>query len=77
MTKKGNAIASILFGDVNPSGKLPLTFPLTDEQTCVNTTRQYPGINDEAYYSENLLVGYRWYDANNEDPLFPFGHGLS
>lgn len=73
----GHAIASILFGDVNPSGKLPLTFPKTDSQTYLTTKIQYPGIGNETTYSEKLLVGYRWYDAVNENPLFPFGHGLS
>jgi len=73
----GNAIASVLFGDVNPSGKLPVTWPKTETEIPVNTQQQYPGINDEADYSENLLVGYRWYDAKNVAPLFEFGRGLS
>jgi len=73
----GNAIASILFGDVNPSGRLPVTFPMSENQQPANTTARYPGINEQAEYSEGLFVGYRWYDAMNENPLFPFGHGLS
>jgi len=73
----GNAIASILFGDMNPSARLPVTFPLTESQIPVNTPQQYPGIDNEASYSEKLLVGYRWYDAKQQTPLFPFGHGLS
>jgi beta-glucosidase len=73
----GNAIASILFGDVNPAGKLAVTFPKTQEEIPVNKPIQYPGIDNEAYYLEGLLVGYRWYDAKNVTPLFPFGHGLS
>jgi beta-glucosidase len=73
----GNAIASILFGDVNPSARLPVTFPMTQDQIPVNTPIQYPGINGQTEYSEKLLVGYRWYDAKNVAPLFPFGHGLS
>lgn len=73
----GNAIASILFGHVNPSGKLPITFPMTEDEIPVHTKRQYPGIDNNAYYTEGLLVGYRWYDAMNVKPLFPFGHGLS
>jgi len=73
----GHAIASVLFGDVNPSGKLPLTFPVDDKQVPANTPLQYPGEDNESMYSEKLLVGYRWYDANNEEPLFPFGFGLS
>jgi len=73
----GNAIADVLFGDVNPSAKLPLTFPLSDKLIPVNTVDQYPGVNNEAAYSEGLLVGYRWYDAKRALPLYPFGHGLS
>ena len=76
----GNAIADILFGDANPSGKLPLTFPLTNNPTNF-TPAQYPGLPSlfplEANYSEGLLIGYRWYDAHHVTPLFPFGHGLS
>ena len=73
----GNALASILFGDVNPSGKLPVTFPRTETQTPVSTPDRWPGVNGTAHYSEALQVGYRWYDAQNQDPLFPFGFGLS
>ena len=73
----GNSIAAVLFGDVNPSGKLPMTFPASATQVPANTTAQYPGINGEAAYSEKLNVGYRYYDANNLTPLFPFGYGLS
>jgi beta-glucosidase len=73
----GNAVAAILFGDVNPSGKLPVTFPRTDVQTPASGTAQFPGIGGAAHYSEGLLVGYRWYDARDAAPLFPFGYGLS
>jgi beta-glucosidase len=73
----GNALAAILFGDVNPSGKLPDTFPKTEDQTPVASPSQWPGVNGTATYSEGLQVGYRWYDANNQTPLFPFGYGLS
>lgn len=73
----GNAIAAVLFGDVNPSGKLPMTFPTSASQIPANTPAQYPGINDQASYSEGLDVGYRYDDANNLTPLFPFGYGLS
>jgi len=73
----GNALASILFGDVNPSGKLPVTFPRTETQTPVSTPDRCPGVNGTAHYSEGLQVGYRWYDAQGQDPLFPFGYGLS
>lgn len=73
----GNALAALLFGDVNPSGKLPVTFPRTETQTPVSTPERYPGVNGTVVYSEKLEMGYRWYDAQGEDPLFPFGYGLS
>jgi beta-glucosidase len=73
----GNALASLLFGDVNPSGKLPVTFPRTEDQTPTNSPDRYPGVNGVATYSEKLEVGYRWYDAENQTPLYPFGYGLS
>jgi beta-glucosidase len=73
----GSALAAVLFGDVNPSGKLPVTFPRTETQTPVSSPERYPGVNGTAVYSEKLEVGYRWYDAQGQDPLFPFGHGLS
>ena len=73
----GNAIAALLFGDVNPSGKLPVTFPTSLSQVPANTAAQWPGTNGQVQYSEGLNVGYRYYDANNLTPLFPFGFGLS
>lgn len=73
----GNAIAAILCGDVNPSGKLPLTFPRTAAEISTSTTGQWPGVNGSSTYSEKLDVGYRWYDAHHVQPLFPFGYGLS
>lgn len=73
----GNAIAALLFGDVNPSGHLPITFPTSDSATPIQSPQQYPGVNGEADYTEGVDVGYRWYDAHNVTPLFPFGYGLS
>ena len=73
----GTALAQVLFGDVNPSGKLPVTFPRSDGQMPARDTVEYPGDGDDVYYSEGLLVGYRWYDATGRSPLFPFGYGLS
>ncbi len=73
----GEAIAAVLFGDRNPSGKLPLTFPKRQGDTPIQSKQQYPGVHHNANYSEGLLVGYRWYDAKNIKPLFPFGYGLS
>src|SRR6266542_684604 len=73
----GNAVADVLFGAFNPSGKLPITFPRRETDVPANTTAQYPGIDGTAHYSEGIFVGYRHYDARNIAPLFPFGHGLS
>jgi beta-glucosidase len=75
----GNAIARVLFGDVNPSGKLPATFPeqLADSPAHTSGAKGFPGENGTTIYSEGVLVGYRWFDTKNIEPLFPFGHGLS
>jgi beta-glucosidase len=71
----GNAAADIVFGDVNPSGKLPITFPKRLEDCPAHAIGQY---NDQdCEYKEGLLVGYRYYDTKKVEPLFPFGHGLS
>jgi beta-glucosidase len=75
----GTAIARVLFGDADPGGRLPVTFPQreADEQTAGDTSR-YPGeANLDVRYSEGVLTGYRWFDANNLTPAFPFGFGLS
>jgi beta-glucosidase len=71
----GNAIADVLFGDVNPSGRLPQTFPkrLQDNPAYIN----YPGENGRVHYGEGIFVGYRYYDQKGIEPLFPFGFGLS
>ncbi|MBV9710539.1 MAG: glycoside hydrolase family 3 C-terminal domain-containing protein, partial [Ktedonobacteraceae bacterium] len=71
----GNAIADVLFGDANPSGKLPQTFPvrLEDNPAYIN----YPGENGRVHYGEGLFVGYRYYEKKKVVPLFPFGFGLS
>ena len=73
----GEAISSVLFGDVNPSGRLPMTFPVNESQGPATKPDEYPGDGKNANYSEGVLVGYRWYDAKNQAPLFPFGFGLS
>jgi beta-glucosidase len=73
----GNAVAAILFGDLNPSGKLPITFPKSLADLPANTPEQYPGVNGAAHYSEGVFVGYRHFDAQKIEPLFPFGYGLS
>src|SRR5215216_5042539 len=73
--EQGNALADVLFGDVNPSGKLPTTFPvrLQDNPAYIN----YPGENGKVRYGEGIFVGYRYYDKKEIAPRFPFGHGLS
>ncbi|HEY8720441.1 glycoside hydrolase family 3 C-terminal domain-containing protein [Pengzhenrongella sp.] len=73
----GNAIAALLYGDVNPSGKLPVTFPKSLGQVPAATDAQWPGTNGTVQYSEGINVGYRHYDAKNLTPLYPFGYGLS
>lgn len=71
----GNAAADILYGLVNPSGKLPHTFP---KRYCDTPSfGNFPGENKIVYYGEGILVGYRWYDTRGIEPLYPFGHGLS
>ncbi len=73
----GAAIAALLYGDADPSGRLPVTFPATDTQTGVNTTSQWPGVDLTSTYAEGLDVGYRYDHAAGVVPLFPFGYGLS
>jgi beta-glucosidase len=71
----GNAIADLLFGDANPSGKLTQTYPRRIEDTPAYLN--FPGENGHVLYGERIFVGYRWYDARQIEPLFPFGYGLS
>ena len=75
--ENGHALARVLFGDVNPSGKLPVTFPAAADEVPANTPAQFPGVKGHVVYSEGLDIGYRWFDANHVTPRFPFGHGLS
>jgi beta-glucosidase len=73
----GNAVADVLLGKVNPSGKLPLTFPRSVEDTLASNPDRYPGNGVTVHYSEGLAVGYRAFAARGIKPLFPFGFGLS
>ncbi|KAF4446960.1 hypothetical protein F53441_9431 [Fusarium austroafricanum] len=73
--EQGNCLADVLLGTVNPSGKLPITFPKRIEDTPPYDN--YPGENDVTYYGENIYAGYRFYDHRKIEPLFPFGAGLS
>ena len=71
----GNALAAIIFGDANPSGKLPVSLPKKFEDSPAAKT--YPGQNLHTDYAEGIYVGYRYYDTKNVEPQFPFGFGLS
>jgi len=73
----GNALANILFGKANPSGKLPMTFPKKLEDVPAHKLGQFPGDSVNVYYNDDIYVGYRYYDTYKVDPLFAFGHGLS
>ena len=88
-SEAGNALAAVLVGDVNPSGKLPFTFPVKLEDIGAHKLGEYPGNKEELAtkkyrndtinetYKEDIFVGYRWVDKEKIKPLFPFGHGLS
>ncbi|HLH64536.1 MAG TPA: glycoside hydrolase family 3 C-terminal domain-containing protein [Solirubrobacteraceae bacterium] len=86
----GTAVASLLFGDSDPSGRLPITFPASDSQGPGQTAAEYPGITnlttgasddydqlEQESFDEGIDVGYRWYETHGQQPLFPFGYGLS
>ncbi len=74
----GNAIADVLFGEAEPSGRLPQSFPVrwADNPTATDDPEVYPGRDGKVRYAEGLFVGYRHYDRAGIAPLFPFGHGL-
>ncbi|MDV3756960.1 glycoside hydrolase family 3 C-terminal domain-containing protein [Elizabethkingia anophelis] len=90
-SEAGNALAAVLAGDANPSGKLPFTFPVKLEDNAAHQVGEYPGNKEELAagkgkdqknpinitYNEGIFVGYRWHDTKNIKPLFSFGHGLS
>jgi len=76
-TEAGNAIASVLVGDINPSGKLPFTIPVSLKDNSAIALGEYPGNGKEETYNEGIFVGYRWADKQRIKPLFSFGHGLS
>jgi len=73
----GHAIASVLFGDVEPSGRLMMTFPRSAAQGPTVQPARYPGVDNVVRYDEGVFVGYRYYDEFAQEPLFPFGYGLS
>jgi beta-glucosidase len=77
-TELGDAIAGVLFGDANPSGHLPITFPVSEaDLPTAGSPLQQSDTSAELQYSEGLKIGYRWYDSQRIAPLFPFGFGLS
>lgn len=74
----GAAVARVLFGDVDPGGRLPATFPRREaDLATAGSQSRYPGVDDVVRYSEGVLVGYRWFDRKRLTPAFPFGYGLS
>jgi beta-glucosidase-like glycosyl hydrolase len=73
----GAAMAALIFGTVDPSGKLPVTFPASLSQVPAQTAAQWPGTATGPIYSEGVDIGYRWYQSANITPLFSFGYGLS
>jgi beta-glucosidase len=75
-SENGNALADVLTGKVNPSGKLPFTFPADLKQSPAHALNAYPG-DAVVNYKEGILVGYRWFDTKKITPLYPFGYGLS
>jgi beta-glucosidase len=75
--QNGHALAAVLFGDVDPAGRLPITFPRSADQSPAIGAPRYPAGPAGYDYAEGLLVGYRGFDALGRTPLFPFGHGLS
>ena len=75
--ENGNALADVLIGKINPSGKLPFTFPASLKQSPAHALNAYPGKNLNVKYEEGILVGYRWFDTKKIEPLYAFGYGLS
>jgi beta-glucosidase len=73
----GNAMADVILGKTNPSGKLPFTIPVSLEDSPAHALDNFPGEGAETEYTEGILVGYRWFDTKDIDPQFCFGHGLS
>lgn len=82
-SESGNSLADVIFGHVNPSGKLPMTFPVRLDDVGAHAVGEYPGTKRadsdivDIRYNEGVLVGYRWFDTKKIPPLFAFGHGLS
>jgi beta-glucosidase len=73
----GNAVADLLSGKINPSGKLPFTLPVSLAQSPAHALGNFPGRDLKVNYEEDILIGYRWFDTKKIQPQFPFGYGLS
>jgi beta-glucosidase len=73
----GNALAEVIFGEINPSGKLAMSFPEKLQESPAHAIGEYPGHWGREEYKEGLMVGYRYFDTKNVEPMFPFGFGLS
>jgi beta-glucosidase len=73
----GEAVAAVLFGDADPGGRLPVTFPATGDQGPITGPDRWPGVDGDARYDEGVLVGHCWFDEHGQEPRFCFGHGLS
>ena len=76
-SEAGNALADVVFGDVNPSGKLPFTFPVKLSDSPAHQEGMRFPVRGKNYYQEGIFVGYRWFEEKDIEPLFAFGHGLS
>ncbi|WP_291857079.1 glycoside hydrolase family 3 C-terminal domain-containing protein [Marinilabilia sp.] len=76
-SETGTALASVLVGDANPSGKLPFSFPVKLNDNSAHSVGGFPGEDGQVHYTEGIFVGYRWHERENIEPLFSFGHGLS
>ena len=76
-SEAGTALADILFGDVNPSGKLPFTIPAKLNDSPAHALDAFPGTPNEVVYKEGIFVGYRWFDSRQIKPMYSFGYGLS
>jgi beta-glucosidase len=73
----GDALAAVLYGDADPGGRLPVTFSRRAADYPTNTTERFPGVDDAVVYDEVVFVGYRYFDREETEPRYPFGHGLS
>ena len=76
-SEHGHALADVILGRVNPSGKMPFTIPVRLEESPAHALQAFPGDSVRVHYAEDIFVGYRWFDTREIRPMYPFGHGLS